>query len=263
MATGANTAELHCISAARTGRIRVSRLALTGWANAVPSASAGFKSWSDDGRLWGVYTSSTGDFSLYRRPTAGSSDKVCSGTVASGKVTLAQANSSGHSGSADVDNGTPGTNPDGDATFDVVVCYADENDLLKIDRNVDKLLASGVFPGGSAGTRFEALLAESKRMLDRWLLERLGNGLPADEWGRPLLANLVRTGDYARCHALLALHCATLGRGVLGAEAALLAQTYMDLARGEFKGLTLQIDAGRDTVADSNHLGWAARLIRG
>lgn len=263
MATGANIAELHSISAARTGRIRVSRLVLTGWASAVPSASAGFKSWSDDGRLWGVYTSSTADFSLYRRSTAGSGDKVCSGTVSAGKVTLSQANSSGHSGSADVDNGTPGTNPDSDATFDVVVCYADENDLLRIDRQADKYLASGLYPGGASGTRFESLLSESKRMLDRWLVERLGTGLLADEWGRPLLANLVRTGDFARCHALLALHVAALGRGVLGADAVQMAQAYMDLARQEFKGLTLQLDAGRDTVADAYQFGWVSRLIRG
>lgn len=248
MTTGANITETHGISEARTGSIRVSRLALTGWANAVPSASVGFKTWSDEGRLWGVYTSSSANLSLYRRSTLLSGDKVCSGTVAAGKVTLSADNTSGITGSADVDDGTPGTNPDGDATFDVVVCYADENDLLRVDPNINSLLRSGLFPGGASGTRWESLLGEAKRMCDRWLTAHFAQRIAYDAYGRPLLAHIVRLGDVARLHALLSVYLAYSGRGQDFAEASL---QRMEEARQELKMLPVQFDYERDLSADT------------
>lgn len=259
MTTGANITETHSISEARTGTIRVSRLVLTGWANAVPSASAGFKSFSDEGRLWGVYTSSSGDFSLYRRSTALSGDKVCSGTVSAGKVTLAQANSSGHSGSADVDNGTPGTNPDADATMDVVVSYADENDLLRVDRQMDKYLASGLYPGGSSGTRFESLLGEAKRLCDRWLTSNFAGRMRYDVYGRPLLAHIVRLGDVARLHALLAVYLAYSGRGEGMDEA--VARRFAE-AQEELRRLPVQFDYERDVTADTPSRANVVQIVR-
>jgi hypothetical protein len=190
-------------------------------------------------------------------------DEVCSGTISGGKVTLSADNASGITGSADVDNGTPGTNPDEDATLDVVLSYADENDLVRMDRNITSLLVSGVYPSGGASTRFEALLAEAKRMLDRWLLSRVAGNVRYDEWGRALLGHLVNTGDFARCHALLALHIATLARGVMGADAAEAAARYLDLAEAEFKRLPLRFDYERDAVTDRIIAASHVRLVRG
>lgn len=259
MTSIANISEAYSLSECRSGRARVSRLVLTGWA-ATPSASAGLKAWSDDGRVWIAITGT--DFSVRRRPPGlyVSTDEVCSGTISGGKVTLAADNTSGISGSADVDNGTPGTNPDEDATLDAVIGYADENDLARVDRLASSLLVSGTYPGGGSGTRFESLLLESKRKLDKWILAQAEGELRYDEWGRPLLAHIVRTGDFARCQALIAMHIATLARGDEFSDRAL---AYLDLAREEFKNISIQFDYERDGIADQNLRSGMVKLYRG
>lgn len=259
MASFANKAETFNISDCRTGRARVSRLALAG----LFTSASQLATWTDAGRLWIDITGT--DFSVRRRGPGvyAGTDEVCSGTISGGKVTLAADNTSGITGTADVDNGTPGTNPDDDATLDVVVSYADENDLLRVDRNITSLLVSSVYPSGAASSRFEALLIESRQMLDRWIQAKCEGELRYDEWGRPLLAHLIQIGDLARCHALLAAHIAALGRGVLGEQAALAAQTYMDAARQEFKNLTLRFDYERDGSPDARIMGSTIKLYRG
>lgn len=259
MTTGANISEVHSISDARTGVIRVSRLALTGWANAAPTSSVGFKAWSDEGRVWGVYTSSSADLSFYRRSTAGVSDKVCSGTVASGKVTLAQANSSGISGTCDVDNGTPGTNPEGDATFDVVISYADESDLVRADRNANSHLASGLYPGGATGTRWESILAEAKMSIDADLLRMFELRLKYDDYGRPLLAHLVRIGDLARAHAHRVMQKAAANRGRAFYEEA---DYHERQVKQELARLTVQFDYERDGSPDAQSNANVVQLFR-
>lgn len=198
--------------------------------------------------MWGIYTNSSADLSFYRRSTAVSGDKVCSGTVASGKVTLAQANSSGISGTADVDNGTPGTNPAANATLDVVVSYADENDLLQALPQAANFLASGLYPGSTASeTRFERLLKAAKRQLDDWLLAKFQERMRFDTWGRPLLAHVERVGTLARAHALLCLHQAYLNRaGASPENAGGLAEFYYEFADREFTRLYVGLDYERD-----------------
>lgn len=259
MTSMANISEAYSLSDCRSGRARVSRLVLTGWA-ATPTASAGLKAWSDDGRMWIVIAGT--DFSVRRRGPGvyAGTDEVCSGTISGGKVALAADNTSGITGSADVDNGTPGTNPDEDATLDVVVGYADENDLLRVERNAISLLNSGVYPSGGSATRFEALLIDAKRKLDKWILAQAEGEIRYDEWGRPLLAHIVRTGDFARCQALIAMHMATLGRGEEFADRAV---RYLELAREEFKGISIQFDYERDGKADQNLRSGMIKLYRG
>lgn len=259
MTSFANITEPYSISDCRTGRARLSRLALSGW-GASPTASAGLKAWSDNGRMWAIVNGS--DFSLWRRPPgqAVSTDEVCSGTISSGKVTMLADNTSGITGTADVDNGTPGTNPDQDATLDVVVGYADENDLKRVERQVASLLDSSTYPGGASSTRFESLLLEAKGKLDQWILSQTEGELRYDEWGRPLLAHIVRTGDFARCQALLAVHMATLSRGEEFADRAL---RYLELAREEFKTTSIQFDYERDGRADQNLQAGFIKLYRG
>ena len=259
MATGANISEIHSISDARTGTIRVSRLALTGWANAAPSASVGFKTWSDDGRMWAVYTSSTADLSFYRRSTVGSGDKVCSGTVSSGKVTLSQANTSGFSGTADVDNGTPGTNPTADATFDVVVSYADENDLVRADRNVTSYLVSNLYPGGASGTRWESVLADAKRIVDADNLRMYEPRMRYDTWGRPMLAHIVKVGDFAKAHAHRVLHICASNRGKVFYEEAAFHDNEANKALAR---VGVDFDYERDLQPDNGESGNVAQLFR-
>lgn len=261
MATFGNITEDYSISEARSGTIRVSRLVLTGW-GAAPTSSVGVKTWSDQGRMWGVFTASTNDLSLRRRGPGMyvSGDEVCSGTVSAGKVTLAADNTSGISGTADIDAGVPGTNPTADALFDVIVSYADENDLIRAGRLATSLLNSGAYPSGASNTRFEVLLIDAKRKLDQWILARHSGEVRYDDYGRPLLAHIVRPGDLARCQALIAIHMGYLGRG---REFMQEAEQFLALAREEFKSLTIQFDYDRDGVADYNVRGGVVKVYRG
>ena len=263
MATGANISEDYSISDARTGSIRVSRLVLSGH-GAAPSASAGLKAWSDHGRLWGVFTyasANSGNLSLLRRTADGGTDEVCSGTVANGKVELAADNTSGISGTADVDDGTPGTNPSADATFDVVVSYdCDEIDLFEELDAAESLLESGTWQG--AGTRFEKLLNKAKRKLDQWIIASHLPRIRLDEYGRYLLAHLVNISDLTRCQALLAAHMATLGRAGFIDQAIDRAAFYLEAARDEFKTFTPVFDYERDGQPDNRALPGVIRLER-
>lgn len=260
MATGANISEDYSISDARSGAIRVSRLALTGW-GAAPTSSAGIKAWSDGGRMWGVFTASTNDFSLYRRSTAGSGDKVCSGTVSNGKVTLSAANTSGITGRADVDNGTPGTNPTEDSTFDVVASYdCDEINLFEELDAAESLLESGTWQG--AGTRFEKLLNKAKRKLDQWIISNHLTRVRTDGYGRYMLAHLVNLGDLTRCQALLAAYMATLGRAGFVDQAIDRSAFYLEQAQEEFRHFTPIFDYDRDLTPDDKGVPGVIRLGR-
>lgn len=253
MTTGANISEDYSISDARSGSIRVSRLVLTGWGDA-PSASAGLLTFSDGGRLWGVYTASTADFSLLRRSADGGTDEVCSGTVANGKVTLTEDNSSGISGSCDVDNGTPGTNPTENATFDIVVSYADENDIADVLDGYASYLPS-------SGNRFERALNLAKNELDQWIVRSFQKRLRLDTWGRWLLAHIVNTRDLKRAQALLVAHMETLKRkGNIDTEER--AEYYLAKAREAFANFTPVIDYERDIAPDNRETPGVIRLGR-
>lgn len=252
MTTGAVNSEQYNISDARTGSIRVSRLTLTGW-GAAPTSSAGLFTWSDQGRMWARFIESTGVLTLYRRSTMAAGDAVCNGTVTAGMVTLAAANDSGISGSADVDDGTPSTNPSVDADLDVVVSYADEVDLLKILARATGLL-EGTPPTymGLGGTRFEALLVDARQTLDRWLIEKLGTKLRHDAWGRPLLAHIVRQRDLSRVQALIAANMAATARGAgVNVDQLQQAEYLIAEARREFKMLRVDLDYERDLSPDA------------
>lgn len=262
MATGAINTEDYSLSEARTGTIRVSRIVLTGW-GAAPTASAGLMTFSDHGRLWGVYTASSGDLSLYRRSTAGSGDKVCSGTVSSGVVTLSAANTSGITGTADVDNGTPGTNPDANATFDLIVSYADETDVKRVHAAFDSFLTGTPATYMGLGlTRHEHVLLESKRELDRWIKARHESRLRYDTWGRPLLAHIAQQRDFARCQALIAAYMAAQMRAGLNPQYQELAAFYSKSAWEEFSRISIAFDYERDTRIDDTGKGATLRVFR-
>lgn len=245
MATGANLGETYSISEPRTGSARVSRIVLTGH-GAAPSAAAGLRTFSDDGRLWGRYTNSSTLLELFRRPTMLSGDRVAytSAVVSGGKATLVQDNSSGISGTCDIDNGTPGTNPTADSTFDLIVSYADEQDIFDELDAAESLLVAGKWQG--RGTRFEALLDKAKKELDAWIVHTFAPRLKLDDWGRWRLANLVNQRDLARIHALIACHMAVTGRSGFADGALDKAAFYLDLARQSFKTFNPVFDYERD-----------------
>ena len=264
MATGANIDEEYSISDARSGSIRVSRLVLTGW-GATPSASAGLKAWSDRGRVWGVFTYSSansGDFSLRRRGPGlyAATDEICSGTVADGKVTLTADNTSGITGTADVDDGTPGTNPQADATFDVILSYnCDENDIAVALDGASSFLDSNSKYQGQL-TRFERLLLDSKRKVDQWLFKAYENRMRYDAYGRPMLAHVVSQGALSRCQALMAAYQAQLSRiGLIEIPSSV--KQILTAAEAEFNDAHVAFDWERDLAADSQDRG-VNRVLR-
>lgn len=255
MTTGANISEDYSISDARSGSIRVSRLVLTGWGDA-PSASAGLLSFSDGGRLWAKYTSSSALLELFSRSTMLSGDRVAytNSAVASGKADLVEDNSSGISGSCDVDNGTPGTNPTENATFDIVVSYADENDIADVLDGYASYLPT-------SGNRFERALNLAKNELDQWIVRSFQKRLRLDTWGRWLLAHIVNTRDLKRAQALLVAHMETLKRkGNIDTEER--AEYYLAKAREAFANFTPVIDYERDIAPDNRETPGVIRLGR-
>lgn len=263
MATGANIREDYDISESRSGSIRVSRLVLTGW-GAAPSASAGLKAWSDQGRMWGVFTASTNDFSLRRRGPGiyAGTDEICSGTVTNGKVTLAADNTSGISGTCDVDNGTPGTNPTDDSTFDVVISYCDENDLKTYFTQVTSLLDSnGKWEGQLA--RFERLLIDAKRILNNWIIRDMRGRMEGhlDTYGRWPLANIVEPANLLDAQALIACHIAEMNRGPID-PSRVGASQYMKDAERAYKAAPIVFDWERDLVPDERNYSGSIRIYR-
>lgn len=249
MPTGGSISEDYSISDARTGVVRVSRLRLTGWGDA-PSATKGLMTFSDQGRLWFKYTSASTLLEVFRRPSMLSGDLVANDTaVASGKATLVEGISSGISGTLDIDNGTPGTNPTGDATLDVVVSYGDEDELEQELQGVASMLTAGKW--GGEDIRFEALLKRAKRKLDRWIVQNYEVRLRQDDYGRIVLAHIVNQTDFARCHALIAAHMAVSGRSGFVEAAQDKAAQYLNLAQEEFKNINPVFDYERDLQPDN------------
>lgn len=255
-----NIAEDYGIGSPITGDLVLSRLALTGW-GAVASAVPSLETWTDRGRLWGVFTLSTADLSFYRRSTAGSGDKVCSGTVASGLVTLAQANSSGIAGSAEATNGTLGTNPAQNSTLSVIISYAHENDLIDRYAAVTNYLDSNS-KWYAQGTRFEAVLRAAKRELDEWIVNRLASRLNRDSAGRRNLAIIADPRQIAPIHAMYTLAMIERHRGGLDEVRLETARRWFNAAMDLLRATEINLDYGQDAIIDDRTSGAGGYLIR-
>lgn len=249
MAVGANISEDYSISDARTGVVRVSRLRLTGWGDA-PTASAGLLSFSDQGRLWFKYTLATTLLEVFRRSTMLAGDLVANdAAVADGKATLVEQSSSGLTGTLDIDNGTPGTNPAVDATLDAVVSYCDEKELATVLDGLDGYLKSGKWNGEDV--RFEALLKRAKRKVDKWIVENHDPRMRVDTWGRVTTAHLVNQMDFARCQALVAASFATEQRSGFVEGNQDTADRLLTKAADEFADINPVWDYERDLSPDN------------
>lgn len=186
----------------RDGDLKLSDLHVTGWGGAASTV----RTKTNRGRLWGRIT--TGNvFELWSTPVFTDATKrvAYSGTIATaGTITFAQDNTSGISGTAHVDY-TLGD----EQLFDVVLTYADEEDLVQAYKAArSELDGSGNFEGLDDG--FESILKKTKRKLDKRLWERYGPDAPdgdpvleADEMGRPQLAAISDPRQLAEIHANL------------------------------------------------------------
>lgn len=260
MAQSVNIAEDYSIRTL-TGAVVLSRLVLTGW-GAWSAGVAALDTWSDRGRLWWVFTQSSGDLSFYRRPTLGSGDKVCSGTASSGLVTLAQANSSGISGTVECTAGTLGSNPAENGTGDVIVSYANENDLLDAYNGVQSYLDSNSKWYGQ-NTRFEAVLRSSKRDLDEFIATRLQVGIERDNNGRRKLAAISDPRQLAKVHALYTLSQIEFHRAGANEARVVTAESYERRALALLKALEVAMDYGADGIVDNEQSASSGFVRRG
>ncbi|MCB9895920.1 MAG: hypothetical protein H6839_15845 [Planctomycetes bacterium] len=133
---------------------------------------------TDHGRAYTRITEAGGDFtvSLYSDPdrTMLAAQGTLSGS-ASGDVTLAEQNSSGLSGRVRLRKAYAF-----DATIDA--CYADDEDLLPLHKNLNDFLVGGEFAGRPG---FAMPLARAKRVVDALMNARFARGWRADDL-RPL-----------------------------------------------------------------------------
>jgi len=235
-----------------TGSAVVSRIKLTGW-GAVTAGVTALETFTDRGRLWWKYTVSSTTLELFRRPTMLSGDRVAyADDVADGKATLVQDTSSGFSGTCDIDDGDAddaGVNPTADATGDLIVSYADENDLLNEYADV-----AGYLDDDSKfyaqGTRFEALLRAAKRELDEMLVEKLLDDLDRDDAGRRKLAAISDPKQLATVHALWCCYKLDAHRVGEHPTRADVSQWHFDRANKLLRGMRLAIDDEADGVID-------------
>jgi hypothetical protein len=247
----------------RDGDLVLAKLHVTGWGAAANTV----RTKTDRGRLWGRIT--TGNvFELWSTPTFTDATKrvAFSGTIAAaGAITFAQDNSSGISGTADVDY-TLGE----EQLFDVVLTYADEEDLTRAYKAArSELDNSGNFEGQDDG--FEAILKDTKRVLDKRLWERYGpdapDGVPvleADEQGRPQLAAISDPRQLAAIHANLTVAALLWRRAASDQEGALAATAgaYEKKAWRDFDIENVAFDLTRDKEIDTRK-STTHRLERG
>jgi hypothetical protein len=250
MATAAPAFEDYSILL-RSGDAKLSRLALSGW----QATAATLRTWSDRGRVWGKISPTSGDgyVQLFRRPGLAASDLLAHGTIAAGgtTATLTAQNASGISGSLDI------LEHDETAThlFDVIVSYADEQDIVKIYTGAANELDSNSKYEG-LDTRFEAVLKEQKLYLDQLLWTRLKDQIGTDNLGRPNLGYIADPRQLARVHAKLCVSQLYERRGDLGSE---IGQRFADAAKDakttaltELNQINILLDTNRDQVAEDS-----------
>lgn len=259
MAQVANVAEDYSSRTYNGAAALLSRIALTGW-GAVTTAVPSLETWTDRGRLWWVFTVSSGDLSFYRRATLGSGDKVCSGTVSSGLVTLSAANTSGVTGTCECSNGTLGTTPTVDASGDMIVSYAHENDLIDRYAGVVSYLDSNS-KFEAQNTRFEAILRDSKRELDEHIAGAIGSRLRFDSSGRRMLADIADPRQLAPVHAMYAIGMLEMRRAGLDMRRHEVGSHWQSKARELLRGTLIAMDYEADAKQDVEANVSSARLI--
>ena len=229
-----------------TGDAVLSRIVLTGW-GAVTSAVPALQEFTDRGRLWWRFTASTNLLELFRRPTLLSGDRVAytSTAAASGKATLVQDSSSGFSGTCDIDEGTAGTNPVSDATGDLIVSYAHENDLIDAYAGVGGYLDTNNKWQGQL-TGFEAILLNAKRQMDEQLVGALGTNLRYDSAGRRDLASIADPRQLAPVHTRWTLALIEEYRKRIPD-----AEYWMAQAKGLLKQTQIVMDYDADATQDT------------
>lgn len=245
----------------------IDRLVLTGWGTVTSNVTSLF-TWTDNGRLWWNYVASTGVITFYRRnSTTIATDAVCTGTVgATGLVTLAASNSSGITGTAEVTDGdfTTGAliKPVQDSRGDVIVSYADENDLKDAARGADNVLDSNSKWFGQL-VRFEALLLRQRISFDGYVSRKLADMATLDDRNEVTLCDLKNPRQLAQAFAAYCI--AELMENRQGTDLARMQATKdkRERAMDLLKNLTLALDYQGERVKQAQVNVTAGRVYRG
>lgn len=245
----------------------IDRLVLTGWGTVTSTVTSLF-TWTDNGRLWWNYVASTRAITFYRRnSTTVATDAVCTGTVSTaGLVTLTASNTSGITGSAEVTDGDYTTGaliaPVEDSRGDVIVSYADENDLIDAAKGVANVLDSNSKYFGQL-VRFEALLLRMRISFDAYVENNLAGVANYDNRNDVVLCDIKNPRQLAQSFAEYCV--AELMDNRAGSDLARLEaadkkrKRALDLLKTQ--GVKLDYAGKRKTEAKANMS--AARLIRG
>lgn len=246
-----------------TGTATLSAIELTGW-GAVTTAVPALKTYTDRGRLWWRFTASSNLLEFFRRATLASGDRVAytSSAVSGGKATLVQDNSSGFSGTLDIDEGTQDTNPVNDATGDVIVSYAHENDLVNAYAAVTNYLDSNS-KWYAQNTRFEAVLRQAKRELDEELAGILAPQLSAITPKRRQLAVVADPRQLSLIHAYFTLGVIERHRAGHGERFRDAADRWFSDARGLLRVTQIALDFEADDAIDTEANVSSANLLLG
>lgn len=232
----------------RLGDARITSLELTGWGamnNGVPA----LKEFTDSGRLWGRFDASSGDVEMFRKPTMLPGDLVMSGNASAGSVDLTEDNSSGMSGSMDIDGGSLGSNPLEDSEFDVVVSYANELDIKRVYEGLDGEMTDGQFNG--EGARMESLLKDTKReIIDPKIWDKHADEIGVDAQGRPNIAWMSSPRQLARCQAFFCAAALAERRASLNPELIDLAERYESRANDAWGSTAIAFDPEADGEID-------------
>lgn len=217
------------------GDLVLSRLVLTGW-----GATGALATWTERGRVWARL--SGGVLTLYRNSGVSAADRLCSGAVSSGSVTLTALNGSGITGSASVS-----ASQDGACT--VIISYATEDD---VSARYVGLANEAAFLNRGGLQRFEWLLTESKREVDLKLIEDMAPYLPVKSDGTPDLTVLSdpRQANIVRAQVWFAEAILYGYRGALDAQFIEAERYRRKIAREELRSRQILVDRETDAVAD-------------
>jgi hypothetical protein len=249
--------EDYSISAARTGDAVLRNLVLTGWGAAPTMMEQGRLYW----RVTANGASST--LKLYRSGVnaAGnwaSGDEMATGTFTIDadnfvSVTLSQANTSGLSGTCRV---RAGENSRGD----VVITYADEQDIKRLLHDSASLLSSSQFEGE---TRFEGVARQAKRLIDMWLRSAHGTSFQRKVTGEIQLADLAMPRQLAIPHSQLCVKILFENRMGHAPEFMEQAKYWGRLALDTFEATAPSLDFFKDDILDGRLRSSTVPLTRG
>ena len=229
--------DVYTVSGPRTGDAIIKDLQLSGW-------DANYNN-TEQGRLY-YRVNTSNELELFKDEGYATVDLVCSGPVlADDTVALTENNSSGISGSARV-----GHTLTTEATGEVIVSYASEQDMLQYQKCITQYLDdNGQFNGED---RFENPLKRAKLHIDKQVRNKL------DPWFRRKgsfevdMSAIAKPRQLSEIHALYALYLIFFTVNAGDEELSKFAEKYKAMS-GSLLDLTMiELDQENDDIINAS-----------